>query len=105
MYGGSISPSLPPKYATNYVVNKEAVRKVLLNGVDNFLHDMKKETFPPLPLCIGGYKLSKVKGVVDFVKELEIFHFGEKHFHINDSRGKVTEHCAVIKFIVNTHIS
>ena len=97
MYGCSIAPSLPPKYAMNYVVHKAAVRKVLLNGVGNFLHDMKKATFPPLPLCIDGYKFSKVKGAEDFVKELETFHFGENFFEINDSKGKVTEHCAAVK--------
>ena len=92
MYGCSRAPSLLPKYAMDYVVHKEVVRKVLLNGIGNFLHDMKKETFPPLPFCIGGYKFSKVKGATDFVKELEIFHFGEKSFQRNDSRGKVIDH-------------
>ena len=68
MYRGSKAPSLLPKYAMDYVVHKEVVRQVLINGVENFLHDMKKETFPPLPFCIGGYKFSKVKNAVDFVK-------------------------------------
>ena len=80
LYGCSRAPSLLPKYVTDYVVHKEAIRKVFLNGVGNFFHDMKKTTFPPLPFCIGGYKFSKVKGATDFVKELEIFHFGEKSF-------------------------
>ena len=68
MYGFSRAPSLLPKYATNYVVHKEAVRKVFINGVGNFLHDIKKATLPPLPFCIGGYKFSKVKGATDFVR-------------------------------------
>ena len=97
MYGCYRAPSLLSKYAMGYVVHKEVVRQVFLNGVSNFLHDMKKETFPPLPFCIGGYEFSKVKGVIDFVKELETFHFGEKKFQRNDSKGKVTEHCAAKK--------
>ena len=97
MYAGSRAPSLLPKYAMDYVFHKEAVRQVFINGVGNFLHDMKKANFPPLPFCIGGYKFSKVKGAANFVKELEIFHFGEKIFQRNDNKGKVTEHCATIR--------
>ena len=96
-YGCSKAPSLLPRYATYFVVHKEVVRQVFLNGVDNFLHEMKKATFPPMHFCIGGYKFSKVKGVDDFVKDLETFHFGEKSFKRNDSIGKVVEHCAVVK--------
>ena len=58
---------------------------------------MKKATFPPFPLCIGGYKFSKVKGAEYFVKELETYHFGELSFARNDSKGKVFEHCVVVK--------
>ena len=97
MYGCSRAPSLLPKYATDYVVHKEAVRQVFMNGVGNFLHDMKNATFPPLPFCIGGYKFPKVKGATYFVKELDIFHFGEKRFQRNYRRGKVTEHCMTVK--------
>ena len=75
MYGCSRAPSLLPKYAMDYVVHKEAVRKVFINGVGNFLHDMKNKTFPPLPFCIGPYKFSKVNGVADFVKEFGDFSF------------------------------
>ena len=31
------------------------------------------------------------------MKELEIFHFGEKSFHKNDSKGKVAAHLAIFK--------
>ena len=58
---------------------------------------MKKATFPPLSFCIRGYKFSKVKGDEYFVKEMETFHFGEKSFQRNDSRGKVVEHCTAVK--------
>ena len=61
MYGGSIAPSLIPRYATDCVVHKEAVRQLFIDGVGNFLFDMKKESFPPLPFCIGSYKLTRVK--------------------------------------------
>ena len=57
---------------------------------------MKKETFPPLPFYILGYKFIKVKCASKFVKELEIFHFGEKSFHRNDSNGSIAEYCAAI---------
>ena len=96
MYGGSKAPSLLPKYATDYIVHKKAVRQVFINGESNFLHDMKKEIFLPLPFFIGGYEFTKVKGASEFVRELEIFHFTKKSFHINDSSGRAVEHCAVI---------
>ena len=31
------------------------------------------------------------------MKDLEYFHFSEKIFHRNDSRGKVTAHYALVK--------
>ena len=68
MYGGSKDPSLLPKYVTDYVVHKEATRKVFRNEVGNILYDMKKETFPPLPFYIGSYKFTKFKGASEFVK-------------------------------------
>ena len=43
MYGCSKAPSLLPKYATDYVVHKEAVNKLFINGVGNFLFDMKRK--------------------------------------------------------------
>ena len=61
MYGGSRAPSLLPKYAMDYVVHKEAVRQLFIDGFGNFLFDMKKAVFPPFPFCIGSYKFTKVK--------------------------------------------
>ena len=42
MYGCSRAPSLLPKYATNYVVHKEAVRQDYLDGIGSFLFEQKK---------------------------------------------------------------
>ena len=81
MYGGSIAPSLLPKYATNYVLHKEAVRKVYIDGVGNFLFEHKKETYPAVPFLLGSYKFLRVKQATEFVQELEHFHFGEMNFH------------------------
>ena len=39
MFGGSISPSLLLKYATDYVVHKEVVRQLYIDGIGNFLFD------------------------------------------------------------------
>ena len=39
MYGGSRAPSLLPKYATDYLLHKEAVRQVYLDGVGRFLFE------------------------------------------------------------------
>ena len=61
MYGGSRAPSLFPRYAMDYVVHKGAVRQLFIDGFKNFLFEMKKEVFPPLSLCIGNYKFTKVK--------------------------------------------
>ena len=80
MYGGSKAPSLLPKYATYYVIHKEVVRQLYIDGIENFMFNSKKSIYPPLPFCIGSYKLSKVKSAPDFLRELESFHFEEKSF-------------------------
>ena len=38
-----------------------------------------------------------LKSALEFVKELEIFHFNEKIFDRNDSQGKVAAHQAPLK--------
>ena len=81
MYGGRKSPLLLPRYTTNYITHKEAIRQLFLNGFGSHLFDLKKVVFPSVPFYVGSYKFSKVKGALDFVKELENFHFGEKSFH------------------------
>ena len=95
-YGGSKAPSLLPKYATDYVIHKEVVRNLYIDGFRNFLFDMKKAVYPPLPFNIHSYKFSKVKSAPDFVKEHECFHFGEKSFRRNDPRDKVSKHFAYV---------
>ena len=92
MYGGTRAPSLLPKYAIDYIVLKEAIKQVFLDGFGSHLFDIKKVVFPPVPFYVGSYKFNKVKSASDFVKELEIFHFGEKSFHRNDSQGRVAAH-------------
>ena len=61
MYGGSRAPSLLPKYATDYVLHKEAVRQLYIDGVGNFLFENKNETYLAVPFLLGSYKFSKVK--------------------------------------------
>ena len=56
MYGGTKEPSLLPKYAIDYIVLKEAVRQVFLDGFGNHLFDRKKFVFPPIPFYVGNYK-------------------------------------------------
>ena len=97
MYGGTKAPLLLSKYATNYIVHKEAVRQLFLNGFRIHLFNLKKVVFPPLPFYVGSYKFTKVKNAPKFVKELENFHFGEKDFHRNDSQGKVVAYKAALK--------
>ena len=77
MFGGSKAPSLLPKHATDYIVHKEVVRQIYIDGIGNFLFDMKKAVYPPLPFYTGSYNFTKVKSAPEFVKELEKFHFGE----------------------------
>ena len=89
MYGGSKVPSLFPRHAMDYVVHKEVVRQLSIDGVGNFLFNMKEESFLLLHFFIGSYKFTKVKGTTEFVKDLEIFRFGEKSFCRNDADGKV----------------
>ena len=93
MYGGSRAPSLLPKYAIDYVLHKEAVRHVYIDGVGSFLFEHKKEAYPAIPFWLGIYKFTKVKQIAECMQELEHFHFGEMNFHRNDSQNKVAEHC------------
>ena len=58
---------------------------------------MKKVVYPPMPFYIGSYTFLKVKSALDFVKDLEDFHFSEIRFHRNDSQVKVAAHCALVK--------
>ena len=92
MYGGSRDPSLLPKYATYYVLHKEAIRKLYIDGVGNFLFEHKKAVYPAVPFFIGSYKFSRVKQAAEFFKELEYFRFGEMNFHRNDSHNKVADY-------------
>ena len=93
MFGGSRAPSLLPKYATDYIIHKEAVRKVFLDGIGSFLFEHKKAAYPPFPFKLGSYRFTRVKKADEFVEELERFHFGEMPFHRSDSRSKVVVHC------------
>ena len=81
-----------PKYATNYIVHKEAVKQVFMDSFGSYLFDLKKLVFPSVPFYVGSYKFSKFKSAPKFIKELENFHFVEKSFHRNDSQGKVAAH-------------
>ena len=93
MFGGSRAPSLLPKYATDYIIYKEAVKQVFLDGIGSFLFEHKKSAYPPLPFKLGSYWFTMVKQADEFVEELQRFHFGEMPYHRNDSQGKVVEHC------------
>ena len=68
MFGGSKAPSFLLKYAIEYVIHKEVVRQIYIDGISNFLFDMKKVAYPPLPFYVGSYKFTKVKCVPKFVK-------------------------------------
>ena len=96
MFGCTRAPSLLPKYATYYVIHKELVRKLYIDGVGNFLFEQKKDVYPPVPFYIGRCKFSKVKSALEFVNELEYFHFGEISFHRNDYEDKVDNYCAAV---------
>ena len=93
MFGGMRAPFLLPKYAMDYVIHKEVVRKLYIDGVGNLLFEQKKVVYPLVPFYIGSYKFSKVKSPLEFVKELEYFHFGEIIFHRNDSEDKFANYC------------
>ena len=93
MYGGSKTPYLLPKYATDYIIHKEAVRQVFIDGIGNFLFQHKKTAYPPLPFKLGSCKFTNVKQAAEFIKELGKFHFGEMPFWCNDTQGKVVDHC------------
>ena len=104
MFGGSRPPSLLPKYATDYIVHKEAVRQVFIDGIGSFLFKHKKTAYPPFPFKLGSYKFTKVKQDVEFIEELQKFHFGEMPFRRNDTHEKVFEHCKEHKVhFENTH--
>ena len=77
MFGGSKTPFLLPKYATNYIIHKEAVSQVYIDGVGHFLFQYKKTAYPSLPFKLGNYKFANVKQAPEFIEELGKFHFGE----------------------------
>ena len=68
-----------------------------MDGFKNYFFDINKVVFPLMPFYVVSYKFSKVKSALQFVKELEIFHFGETSFHKNDSQCKVAAHRALLK--------
>ena len=61
MFGGSRAPSLLQKYATDYIVDKEAVRQVFIDGIGKFLFEHKKTAYPLLPFKQGSCRFAKVK--------------------------------------------
>ena len=67
MFGGTKFPLLLPKYATDYVIHKEAVRQVFIDGIGNYRFEQKKATYPPLPFKLGSYIFSKVKQDAEFI--------------------------------------
>ena len=67
MSGCSREPSLLPKYATDYVVQKEAVRQVYLDGVGSFLFEHKKAAYLAIPFRLGSYKFTNIKRAAEFV--------------------------------------
>ena len=93
MFGGSKTPFLLPKYATYYIIHKEVVRQVYIDGVGHFLFQYKKTAYPPLSFKLGNYKFTNVKQAPEFIEELGKFRFGEMTFRRNDSHGNVAEHC------------
>ena len=48
MSGRTRAPSLLPRYAMDYVVHKEVVRQLYIDGVGNFLFEQKKVVYPPV---------------------------------------------------------
>ena len=70
MYGGTKAPSLLPKYATNYIVHKEAVKQHFLDGFRSYWFDLKLVFSPPILFYVGRYNFYKVKSAPEFVKEL-----------------------------------
>ena len=46
MFGGTRAPSLLLRYATDYVVHKEVVRKLYIDGISNYLFDQKRAVYP-----------------------------------------------------------
>ena len=67
MYGFSREPSLLPQYAIDYVVHKEALRQVYLDGVGSFLFEHKKAAYPAIHFWIGNYKFTNIKRAAEFV--------------------------------------
>ena len=96
MFGGSKDPSLLPRYAMDYVINKEVVRYLYIDIVGNFLFEQKKAVYPLVPFYVRSYNFSRVKTATKFMKELEYFHFGEIIYHRNDSEKNMAEYCAKV---------
>ena len=63
MYGGTRAPSLLPKYAIGFIVLKEEVRQVFLDGFGSHLFDIKKVVFPPVPFYVVVTSSTKSKAL------------------------------------------
>ena len=61
MYGDTKAPLLLPMYVTDYIPHKKKVRQVFIEGFGNYVFDIKKVVFPPVPFYVGSYKFKKVK--------------------------------------------
>ena len=48
MYGGTKAPSFLPKYATDYIVHKDDVRQLFLDGFGSYLFDLNVRIFRDL---------------------------------------------------------
>ena len=104
MFGGSKTPLLLPKYATDYIVHKEVGKQVFIDGIGHFLFQHKKTTYPLLPFKLGSYQFTRVKQATEFTEELGKFHFGEMTFKRNDTHERMAEHCRKHKvFYEYTH--
>ena len=68
MFGGSRVPSLLPQCATEYIIHKEVVRQVFLDGIGSFMFEHKKTAYPPFPFKLGSYRFTRVKKADEFVE-------------------------------------
>ena len=80
MFGRTRAPSLLPKYTTDYVIHKEVVRQLYIDGVGNFLFEQKKAMYPTSPVSYRELQVLQSKECIRICKRDRIFSLWRDEF-------------------------
>jgi hypothetical protein len=61
VYGAMNLPHLLPRFVPDKLVLQEVVYQTIIHGVGGMMYRLKKEIWPPLPLCVENYLFKNTK--------------------------------------------